>query len=110
LPSPLYSARQQYWPVVAVLPPLAGSEVATPLPLSVLAPPIRVPPLGHAPPVNCEGLQRKKVTVPVGVTPPPDTVAVSVTLPVGAVDVVDAWVVICGRPFSTVKHSLESFV
>jgi hypothetical protein len=96
---------------VVVSDPLAALEVATPLPSSGLAPPIWAPPLGHAPPVNCEGLQRKKVTVPVGVPAPPETVAWSVTGAPGVIGPpVDDLVCTVGCTFSTVKHSSDESV
>src|SRR5262249_28423739 len=96
---------QQYFPpFVFVL----ASDVACP-PLNVFGAPTFVPPDEQPTAVTSSGLHRKKVTVPVGVGPPPTaaTVAVSVTAVPGVtvVEFVLACVVPGGVGFKTLKHS-----
>jgi hypothetical protein len=66
----VYSARQQYLPTVPVSEPLAFADVADPEAI-VIALPTWVPPVSQPPAVTWDGLQRKKVIVPVGAGWPP---------------------------------------
>src|SRR5437667_177073 len=87
---------------------LVGPEVAVP-PVRVCGVPTCAPPAEQSPPfaVTVAGSQRKNVTVPVGVGPEPETVAVSVadvpgaTLPPVGFDCV----VVEEDSSATVKHS-----
>ena len=91
---------------------VVASDVACPL-LSGFALPICVPPDTHPwPAVTSLGWHRKNVTVPVGIGPTPDTVAVSVTDVPGttAAEFVLAWVVVVEACGTVLKHSLVASV
>ena len=104
--SPAYSARQQCLPT-SVVELAVGSDVAEPATSALVL--IDVPPAVQSPPfaATSVGLHKKNSTVPVGVGPVPDTVAVSVAVVPGTTLFVSGldFVMMVGVCKTVVKHS-----
>ena len=97
--SGVYSARQQYLPTVPVNDAFAFADVADPEAI-VTGLPTWVPPVSQPPAVTWDGLQRKKVIVPVGVGWPPTAEMVATSCwfatPIGFVEPPGVAVVLMG--------------